>query len=142
MNNQGIWAKEFEWGQFDFPQMHMGKLLGIEIKEIGETHLTATMPINEKTIQPFGILHGGATCVLAESIGSMASIAAIGGGKKVVGLNLSANYVRPASGVEVTAICVPVKIGKSIHIWRIEVYNELEKLIADIQFTTMILDET
>ena len=137
-NSMKIWQPESRWGDMNKSQKHLGQLLEIEISEVGDDYVKATMPINEKTQQPFGLLHGGAACALAESIGSMASSMVAGNAYSIVGVSLNAHYLRAASEGIVTALCTPLKLGRTIHFWDIAISDKNEDIVASIQFSTMI----
>jgi 1,4-dihydroxy-2-naphthoyl-CoA hydrolase len=115
--------------------------LGIEFLEVGEDSLTARMPVDERTRQPAGILHGGASATLAESLGSMAATLCIDRSRKMcVGLEINANHVRPVSSGYVTGVATPIHIGKSTQIWQIRIEDEGEKLVCIARLTLAILD--
>lgn len=118
----------------------MSSYLGMQWIEVGEDFLKLSMPVNEKTRQPYGILHGGASCALAETIGSVASALVIDTEKFIcVGLEINANHIRSASNGFVTGHCVPLHIGKSTHVWDIKIYDENEKMICVSRLTVAIL---
>ena len=111
------------------PKNHLGALLGIEFTEIGDDFLTAKMPVNERTHQPAGILHGGASVVLAETVGSVASYLIIDPIKYLaVGLEVNANHLRSVKSGFVTAICKPIHIGAKTHVWDIRINDDRGKL--------------
>lgn len=116
--------------------------LGIEFTAIGEDFLEATMPVDHRTIQPMGLLHGGANVVLAETLGSMAASLTIDLSKQAcVGLEINANHTRAVKEGKVRGIAKPVHIGKSTQIWEIKIYNESEKLCCISRITMAILDK-
>lgn len=117
--------------------------LGIKFIEIGENFISATMPVDERTVQPFGILHGGASVVLAETLGSIASAILIDQKKyAAVGLEINANHIRAVkSGEMVTGTARPVHIGRKTHIWQIEIMNKDDKLVCTSRLTIAILDK-
>ncbi len=118
----------------------MADHLGMQWVEIGEDFLKLSMPVNEKTKQPYGLLHGGASCALAETVGSVASALVIDRGKNIcVGLEINANHVRSAKDGIVTGHCRPLHIGKTTHVWDIKIYDESEKLICISRLTVAIL---
>jgi 1,4-dihydroxy-2-naphthoyl-CoA hydrolase len=118
----------------------MADFLGLEWVEIGEDELKMRMPVNEKTKQPYGLLHGGASCVLAETVGSLASAMVIDLEKfYCVGLEINANHIRGARDGWVTAICTPLHVGKTTHVWDIKIYDEREKLICVSRLTVAII---
>jgi 1,4-dihydroxy-2-naphthoyl-CoA hydrolase len=118
----------------------MDEFLGIVCKEIGENYIKAVMPVNERTRQPYGLLHGGASCVLAETVGSVASALVIDPSKfYCVGLEINANHLRPVKEGFVTGVASPLHLGASTHVWDIKIYDDNEKLICVIRLTVAIL---
>ena len=118
----------------------MADYLGIEWTEIGETYLKAKMPVDHRTIQPYGLLHGGASCVLAETIGSVASAMVVDHTKHYcVGLEINANHVRGVKQGYVTGIATPLHLGNTTHVWDIKIYDNSEKLICVSRLTVAIL---
>jgi len=101
--------------------------LGIEVTEIGDDFLTAKMPVDHRTHQPMGILHGGASVVLAETVGSIASNYAIDMEHYAVGLEINANHLRPVSEGYVYGTARPIHLGKTTHVWAIEIVNDERK---------------
>jgi 1,4-dihydroxy-2-naphthoyl-CoA hydrolase len=115
--------------------------LGIEFLEINEDNLKARMPVDERTIQPAGILHGGASATLAESLGSVAANLCIDPTKKVcVGMEINANHIRPVSSGWVTGVVTPVHVGKSTQIWQILIEDEAGKLVCISRLTLAVID--
>ena len=124
----------------DFGKGTMASYLNMQWVEMGNDFLKLSMPVNEKTRQPYGILHGGASCALAETVGSFASALVIDTEKNIcVGLEINANHVRSAKDGIVTAHCIPLHLGKSTHVWDIKIYDENEKLICISRLTVAIL---
>ncbi len=124
----------------DRPKNHIGALLGIEFTEIGEDYLCATMPVDERTHQPIGILHGGASVVLAETLGSIAAYMCIDPQKYIaVGLEVNANHLRPVSSGLVKGICKPLHIGGKTQVWEIKIYNDKGKINCVSRLTVAIL---
>lgn len=120
----------------------MSDFLDIAFTEVGSHFLKATMPVTDKTKQPMGLLHGGASAVLAETIGSVASVCVIDiKTKSIVGLELNCNHIRSAKEGLVTATCSPFHIGKTTHVWNIEIHDEQQKLVCISRLTVMILDK-
>ncbi len=127
----------------DFSKGCMIEFLEIEFIEIGPNYLVARMPVTAKTKQPFGLLHGGASVVLAESIGSTASglyITHLGLTKKCVGLEINANHIRSETHGYVFGKCSPIHLGKTTHVWDIQITNEKGKLTCISRLTMAILD--
>ncbi len=119
---------------------NIGSFLGIEFVEITDDSLVATLPVNEKTKQPFGLLHGGASVVLAETLGSIASNLVIDSDKFMgVGLEVNANHLRPVSSGIVKGVCTPVHIGKSTHVWDIKIYEKHGKINCISRLTVAIV---
>jgi len=118
----------------------MTEYLGIEWVEVGNNFLKAKMPVDHRTIQPYGLLHGGASCVLAETIGSVASHLVIDPSEfYCVGIEINANHIRSAKEGFVYGICSPLHIGSSTHVWDIRITNEEEKLICISRLTVAIM---
>jgi 1,4-dihydroxy-2-naphthoyl-CoA hydrolase len=110
--------------------------LEIEITEIGEDFIRARMPVNEKTKQPAGLLHGGATAALSESLGSIASWLVSGEeNARIVGVELNISHLRSAEKGYVNSITRPVKIGRTLHVWNTEVYDDENRLICTSRLT-------
>ncbi|WP_462262789.1 hotdog fold thioesterase [Ferruginibacter sp.] len=118
----------------------MVKHLGMDWVAIGDYYIKMSMPVDERTKQPYGLLHGGASCALAETIGSIASQCVIDPDKFIcVGIEINANHVRSARQGYVTATCTPLHIGASTHIWDIKIHDEREKLVCISRLTVAIL---
>lgn len=118
----------------------MGHFLSMEWVAIGDDFVKMRMPVNENTKQPYGLLHGGASCALAETIGSVASHYVIDTDKFIcVGLEINANHIRSARNGYVTATCTPLHLGNSTHVWDIKIHDDAEKLICVSRLTVAIL---
>lgn len=114
----------------------------IEFIEIGADYLKAKMPVTEKTRQPFGLLHGGASVVLAESLGSVAANLLLDPAKQMaVGLEINANHLRSVKEGFVTGTASPLHIGKTTQVWDIKITNEAGALVASSRITMAILDK-
>ncbi len=114
--------------------------LGIKFTELGEDYLTATMPVDHRTHQPMGLLHGGASAALAETLGSFASHLVVDTSKfDCVGLEINANHVRPKTEGIVTGIAKPIHLGSKTHIWDIRIEDERGKLICISRLTMAVL---
>lgn len=114
--------------------------LGIKLTEIGPDFIKGTMPVDNRTVQPFRLLHGGASVVLAESLGSIASLMMIDHNKNIsVGLDVNANHVRAMKSGIVTGTAKPINIGGKIHIWEIKLTNEMDKLVCIARLTVTVL---
>jgi uncharacterized protein (TIGR00369 family) len=113
--------------------------LGIEFTEIGDDYLCARVPVNEKTRQPYGLLHGGVSVVLAETLGSCGAYCASPEGYKAVGLDINANHIRGVTSGWVTGTARPVHIGRTIHVWHIDLRNDAGELSCVSRLTVSIL---
>ena len=122
------------------PKNHIGALLGIEFTEIGEDYIKGRMPVDERTHQPFGILHGGASVVLAETLGSVASNLVLNPERNMgVGLEVNANHLRPVKEGWVTGVCTAIHIGGKTHIWDIKLYNDAGKMTCISRLTVAVV---
>lgn len=118
----------------------MDTLLGMEYAAIGENYLKIKMPVDERTRQPYGLLHGGASCTLAETTGSMASSLVIDPDKFIcVGLEINANHVKSARQGYVIATATPLHLGTNTHVWDVKIHDDTEKLICVSRLTVAIL---
>lgn len=118
----------------------MAEALGMEFTEIGDNYLEATMPVNNNTRQPYGLLHGGASAALAETVGSVASSLCIDREKQVcVGLEINCNHIRGKKDGIVTARATALHIGASTHVWDIRIKDERDKLVCVSRLTMAIL---
>ena len=118
----------------------LGEFLEINFIEVGPDFLKATMPVNHKTKQPFGLLHGGASVALAETIGSVASWCVVNRDLFIgVGVEINANHIKSVTEGLVTASCTPIKIGGKIHVWDIRISDEKNELCCVCRFTCMIV---
>lgn len=115
--------------------------IGIEFTEVGDDYLKARMPVDDRTVQPARILHGGASMVLAETLGSTAAYLCIDPSKQTaVGLEINANHVRAVRDGHVTGTVTPVHIGTSTHIWQINIHDERRRLVCTARMTMAILE--
>ncbi len=114
--------------------------LGIEFTRVADDHLIATMPVDHRTIQPMGLLHGGASMVLLETLGSVASNLCIEEpGMAGVGLAIYGNHLKPATSGLVTGICRPVRLGRKIHVWTADIINDEGQLLFQGTLTVSIV---
>lgn len=133
-----IWFKPLSIEDLKDSAVNMDKNLGIEFTEIGDDYIIARMPVIEKTKQPYGILHGGASCVLAESIGSTAAALSMDGEKKYpVGIEINANHLSSPTDGFVYAKAMPVHIGGSTSVWNIDITDDAGKRVCYSRFTAM-----
>jgi 1,4-dihydroxy-2-naphthoyl-CoA hydrolase len=114
----------------------LAEYLGIEFVEVGEDYLKARMPVDRRTLQPAGILHGGASAALAETVGSVAAGLCVDPEQqRIVGLDINANHIRPVRDGWVIAITRPIHVGKTTQIWEIRIHDEEEKLVSISRLT-------
>ncbi|MGN7231696.1 hotdog fold thioesterase [Priestia megaterium] len=117
--------------------------LGIEIISASEQRVEATMPVDERTRQPFGLLHGGASVALAETVASLGAIKSVDIEKEIcVGLEINANHIKGKKDGIVTAIGVPLHKGKKTAVWEVKIQDEEENLICISRCTLAILPKT
>lgn len=115
--------------------------LGIEFTEIGLDFMRARMPVDSRTVQPFRLLHGGASVALAESLGSVASFALIDPATHAgVGQEINANHLRAVRSGYVTATARPLHIGRRTHVWDIRIEDDAERLVCVCRFTVAIVE--
>jgi len=118
----------------------LGEHLEMEFIELGNDFLRMKMPVIPKTKQPMGLLHGGATAALAETIGSVSAVMCVDAEKEsIVGLELNINHLRGMKEGFVIATCRPFHLGRTTHVWNIEIRDEKEKLVSVARLTTMVI---
>ncbi|TXD50683.1 MULTISPECIES: PaaI family thioesterase [unclassified Polaribacter] len=116
--------------------------LEIEFVDVGEDFVTAKMPVNSRVYQPYGILHGGATAALAETVGSCASALFVDTKTKIIkGIELSINHLKSKKDGVVLAIAKPIHKGRTTHLWEIRIMDEEENLISICKLTNIVLDK-
>lgn len=136
-----IWHKAYTIAELQDLMTHdsIVEHIGIEFVEIGPDFLKIRMPVDKRTHQIHGILHGGATCVLTETAGSMASLMCIDPASHyAVGSTITCNHLRPVKQGYVTATARPVHIGRTKHVWDIMVHDDNEKLVAKSELTCAV----
>jgi len=123
-------------------QMSMGTMLeylNIKISKVGEDFLEGTMPVDHRTIQPHGLLHGGASCVLAETLGSLSSNFCLNPKTQyAVGLSINANHIRSTKEGIVLGRATPIHLGKTTHVWEIKLMDQTDHLICISRLTMAI----
>jgi 1,4-dihydroxy-2-naphthoyl-CoA hydrolase len=113
--------------------------LGIEFTALADDWLEARMPVDERTRQPLGLLHGGASVALAETIGSVAAYLCVEEGKRCVGLEINANHIRPAREGWVTGRATPLHLGRTTQVWEIRIRDDHGHLVCVSRLTMAIL---
>ena len=141
MKDESIWQAHVNLEEVNsFARDSMIEHLGIEFVEAGPDFLRGTMPVDHRTVQPFGILHGGASVVLAETLGSMAANLCVDNETEIcVGLDISANHVRQVVDGVVTGTARPLHIGRKTHIWEIKIENESGDLVCVSRLTMIVV---
>ncbi len=123
----------------EMPQ-NMGKMLGIDFQHVAKDKIIATMPVDENTKQPFGLLHGGASAALAETLASVGAWFNIDESKNAaVGIELNANHIRSVRSGIVTGTAAPIQRGAQIHVWEIRIFDEKDRLVCVSRCTLAII---
>ena len=137
-----IWFKPYTLNDIQWMlNDNMCTTIGIEITEITPDSIKGRMPVDNRTVQPMKILHGGASVALAETLGSVGSNLIVDNSKYAcVGLDINANHIRPASNGYVYAEAKPIHIGKKTHVWSIEIKNEAGKMVCISRLTMAVVE--
>ena len=138
-----IWANPLNLEKINqFNKNTLVEHVEINITDFSEDSLTGTMPVDKRTHQPFGVLHGGASCVLAESLGSIASNLCLNNSTHyAVGLEINANHVRPVKSGLVRGVAKNIHLGRTTHIWDIQIFNEEDKLVCISRLTMAVVEK-
>ena len=115
--------------------------LGMEFLEVGDDFIRARIPVDERTRQPYGLIHGGVSVVLAETLGSCGAIYCCPPGQRCVGLDINANHIRGVKDGWVTGTTTPVHVGRSTQVWHIELRNDAGELTCVSRITMAVLPE-
>jgi 1,4-dihydroxy-2-naphthoyl-CoA hydrolase len=137
-----IWKKKMtlaEAGQFSSNTMI--EHLGIQITEVGDDYLKGSMPVDHRTKQPMGLLHGGASVALAETLGSYAAYMTLDAGHVCVGMEINSNHIRSVRAGLVYGVAKPVHIGRSTQIWDIRISDEFDETINVSRLTLAVLKD-
>jgi 1,4-dihydroxy-2-naphthoyl-CoA hydrolase len=118
---------------------NMAEHLGIEVTDVGEDFIKGTMPVDHRTQQYMGIVHGGASVALAETLGSIAANLSCKPGYHCVGLDINANHIRAGKPPLLTGIATPLHIGNTTMVWDIKIYDSREKLVCISRLTMAVL---
>jgi uncharacterized protein (TIGR00369 family) len=128
---------------YAIPQQTLLSTMDIELTEVTRERVTATMPVTPKVHQPFGLMHGGASVVLAETVASMAAWMNVDQQtQRVVGLEINANHLRAKRDGTVTATATPVHIGRRTQVWEIHITDEADKLVCLSRCTLAVIAAT
>ncbi len=143
MGDSAVWFnKNLKLSDLYLTPNTMGTFLGMQWVGIGDDFIKMSMPVDEHTKQPYGLLHGGASCALAETVGSVASFLVLDPAKFIcVGLEINANHVRSAKDGIVIATAMPLHLGGTTHVLDIKIKDEAEKLMCISRLTVAILKE-
>ena len=138
-----LWKTQITLDQLkELSKNTLAEHLGIEYLEIGDDFLKGKMPVDHRTIQPAGLLHGGASVALAETLGSVGAGLCVDREKKsIVGIEINANHVRPVTAGWVIGVAKPIHVGLTTQIWEIKIYNEREKLVFISRLTVANVDK-
>jgi 1,4-dihydroxy-2-naphthoyl-CoA hydrolase len=135
-----IWRNVFSLEYLNGHDGTLNRNLGILFTEVGEDFVRGTMPVDERTMQPYGLLHGGASVALAETLGSMGAAMCVDANEyQVVGQEINANHVRAARRGLVTGTARPVHLGGRTHVWSIEIVNSDQKLVCISRLTMAVI---
>ncbi|MBU8539082.1 hotdog fold thioesterase [Falsiroseomonas tokyonensis] len=136
-----LWKRDWTPAQINARMAdNMAGMLGIEVTEIGSDALHATMPVDARHAQPFGLLHGGASVVLSETLGSLACMMTLEEGKRAVGIEVNANHMAGVKrGETVTAICRPMHTGARTQVWQTEIRRADGKLACVSRLTCAVV---
>ncbi|RRZ94503.1 hotdog fold thioesterase [Erwinia sp. 198] len=137
---KSIWKRQLSLDELN--RMGDGSMvahLGMTFTLLEETRLEATMPVDARTQQPFGLLHGGASVALAETLGSMAGFLTSQEGQCVVGTEINASHHRAVTGGLVRGVCQPLHLGRSQQVWEIAIYDDRDRRCCTARLTTALL---
>ena len=135
-----IWKRQSTLEQLNaMGDGNMVGLLDIRFEALTDDAIEATMPVDSRTHQPFGLLHGGASVVLAETLGSVAGYLCSEGERKVVGLEVNANHIRSARSGRVRGVCRALHVGSRHQVWQIDIFDEQGRLCCSSRLTTAVI---
>lgn len=135
-----IWRREATLEQLNLrSQDTMVDHIGIRFTLLAEDRIEAVMAVDQRTRQPFGLLHGGASVALAETLGSMAGYLCTEGEQQVVGLEINANHLHAAREGEVRGVCRSVHLGRRHQVWQIEIFDNNNRLCCTSRLTTAVI---
>lgn len=138
-----LWKQPFDLAAINATSANtLAEQLAIEFTELGDDYLVARMPVDHRTHQPVGLLHGGASVALAETIGSVASLLCIPDIQQEVpvGVEINANHLNSVQSGYVYATCRPVKVGRRIHVWDIRIADERQRPICVSRLTIAVVE--
>lgn len=141
---QSIWFTDYTLEMLSgFRGSNMGEHIGFEFLEVGSDYLRGRIPVDHRTTQPFGILHGGASCVLSETLGSIAAWMTIDPSiYRAVGLEINANHIRAVTQGHVIGHCTPLHVGRRTQVWQTDITEEATgKRVAISRLTVAIIEQ-
>lgn len=135
-----IWKRPVTVGQgLDVPQETMGARIGLQVVEVGEEFLRGTLQVDHRTVQHVGMLHGGASCALAEELGSIAANLCLPPDSLGVGVEINASHLRGATKGVVTGTARPLRIGNTLQTWEIRIENASRELLCIARLTVSVI---
>jgi 1,4-dihydroxy-2-naphthoyl-CoA hydrolase len=141
--SESIWFRSYTLEQINALRANMPQYIGIEFTELGPDFLRGRMPVNERTRQPYGILHGGASVALAETLGSTGAGLVVDPDKfRVVGQEINANHVRAVSDGFVVGTTRPFHLGRRSHVWEIRIEDERQRLVCISRITMAVVEKS
>lgn len=137
-----IWYRPFTVGDLNAAARGtMVEHLGITFLDVGPDHLSASMPVDHRTRQPYGLLHGGASVALAETLGSMAATCCVDADRYFcVGIEVNANHLKAVRGGTVTGVARPLHLGRRTHVWEIKLTDDAANLVCVSRLTLAVLE--
>ena len=137
-----IWHKTYEVDELnELACEGLARHVGIEFTELGHDYMKATMPVDDRTRQPFGLLHGGASVVLAETMGSVASLCCVDSSEKMcVGIEINANHIKAVRDGKVTGTARALHLGRTTQVWSVEITNESGDLVCISRLTLAVVE--
>jgi 1,4-dihydroxy-2-naphthoyl-CoA hydrolase len=143
-SDEGIWFKDYTIDYLEgLRNANMGVHIGIRFVEVGPNFIRASMPVDHRTTQPFGILHGGANCVLAETLGSVSAWMTIDPNRyRAMGIAINANHIRAVTTGNVIGVCTPLHVGRRTQVWQTDITEEATgKRVAISRLTVAIIEQ-
>lgn len=136
-----IWQQTYSLGELnELAGKGLARRLGIKFIGLGDDYIRAEMPVDERTRQPFGLLHGGASVALAETMGSVASLLCVSEDKMCVGVEINANHIKAVREGVVTGKASPLHLGRSTQVWSIEITSERCDLVCVSRLTMAVVN--
>lgn len=142
LKSEALWLRERSPAELtDWISATMAGTLGIEVIRLGDDLIEATMPVDHRTHQPFGMLHGGASVAFAETLGSVAAYLTLPEEKVAVGLEINANHLRSVRDGKVIGRATPIHIGRTTQVWQIDIRDEADRRVCISRLTMAVIDK-